>query len=426
MLLWRKLKFIVRTNQLTKLLTQHAKGEMTDSELITALIDHYARFEEVSGDGGELPSDFKQLYDSYFAEQPQRQDMSDNRREYLVDTTVSRSNTTERLHEYQKRGVQKVQVIAYIDSRTTAICRSMNNRIFEIGPAAESLRSQESLVQDGEFWKNNKYFYQTGTEEMSKPWLPPYHYNCRTRIIPYVEPVDPYEQALDKLHNLEPLEEKQVQTVLENAKNFKFAKGELERHLAKHGPKFKVGTKAEYMQMIREMISNPMNKIAVAMSGRDGRLTLYIWSPHQWMLNGQDVHNLVILSLDEKRAKTFHPKSLATIKDNFNPEVHGKIRWITEEDVYKGDNTMVGKADVKDYEDIIDYFEWQDGSDELEIVARLRFEREWDTIAPELKERILAVDRIVLERFADLYEDDLTKRYIATIRRRLEIEEGKR
>lgn len=87
---------------------------------------------------------------------------------------------------------------------------------------------------------------------------------------------------------------------------------------------------------------------------------------------------------------------------------------------------MVGKADVKDYEDIIDYFEWQDGSDELEIVARLRFEREWDTIAPELKERILAVDRIVLERFADLYEDDLTKRYIDTIKKRLELEEGKR
>lgn len=87
---------------------------------------------------------------------------------------------------------------------------------------------------------------------------------------------------------------------------------------------------------------------------------------------------------------------------------------------------MVGKADVKDYEDIIDYFEWQDGSDELEIVARLRFEREWDTIAPELKERILAVDRIVLERYADLYDDDLTKRYIDTIKKRLELEEGKR
>ena len=87
---------------------------------------------------------------------------------------------------------------------------------------------------------------------------------------------------------------------------------------------------------------------------------------------------------------------------------------------------MVGKADVKDYEDIIDYFEWQDGSDELEIVARLRFEREWDTIAPELKERILAVDRIVLERHVEAYDAERYKEYIATIRRRLEIEEGKK
>jgi len=58
-------------------------------------------------------------------------------------------------------------------------------------------------------------------------------------------------------------------------------------------------------------------------------------------------------------------------------------------------------------------------------VSRLGFEKEWDTIAPELIERILAVDRIVLERFADLYDDPLTKRYIATIKRRLELEEAK-
>lgn len=87
---------------------------------------------------------------------------------------------------------------------------------------------------------------------------------------------------------------------------------------------------------------------------------------------------------------------------------------------------MATKYDVQCYEDIIDYFEWQDGSDELEIVSRLGFEKEWDTIAPELKERILAVDRLVLERYADLYDDPLTKRYIATIKRRLEIEDGKR
>jgi hypothetical protein len=110
--------------------------------------------------------------------------------------------------------------------------------------------------------------------------------------------------------------------------------------------------------------------------------------------------------------------------NGINMDESYKLLLLNGHKIQKGDNTMVGKADVKDYEDIIDYFEWQDGSDELEIVARLRFEREWNTIAPELKERILAVDRIVLERYADWFEYDLFKRYIATIKRRLELEEG--
>jgi len=45
---------------------------------------------------------------------------------------------------------------------------------------------------------------------------------------------------------------------------------------------------------------------------------------------------------------------------------------------------------------------------------------------PELKERILAVDRIVLERHVEAYDAERYKEYIATIKRRLELEEGKR
>lgn len=86
---------------------------------------------------------------------------------------------------------------------------------------------------------------------------------------------------------------------------------------------------------------------------------------------------------------------------------------------------MIGNVDVKDYEDIIEYFETDDDADELEIVSRLSMEDDWETATPELKERILAVDRIVLERFADWFEYDLFKRYIATIKRRLELEEEK-
>ena len=98
---------------------------------------------------------------------------------------------------------------------------------------------------------------------------------------------------------------------------------------------------------------------------------------------------------------------------------------LSDQNKQKGDGNMIGKVDVEDYEDIIDYFETDSDLDELEIVSRLSMEDDWDTATPELKQRILAVDSLVLERYADWFEYDLFKRYIATIKRRLQLEEGK-
>lgn len=84
---------------------------------------------------------------------------------------------------------------------------------------------------------------------------------------------------------------------------------------------------------------------------------------------------------------------------------------------------MITSHDVKCYEDIIDYLEWGDDTAGYSVGGRMRFEREWDTISPELKQRILAVDRIVLERHTEAYDVDRYKEYIATIRKRLEQED---
>jgi hypothetical protein len=353
--------------------------------------------------------------------------MSDNRREYLVDTTVSRSNTTERLHEYQKRGVQKVQVIAYIDSRTTDICRSMNNRIFEIGPAAESLRSQESLVQDGNFWKSNKYFYQTGTEKMSKPWLPPYHYNCRTRIVPYVEPVDPSEQMLDRFANLERVEERQMQATRDRAVKFEFAsKQRLLEHVIKHGHEYGTDDPKVYMRKLREIVADPSSNAALGIYKANKCLTLYLWSSEPRDFGGVTKYDLVIINLDRNHDLTLYPATKDWIENSIGNEENLKAMIIKDEIISKGDKKMITSHDVKCYEDILDYLEWGDDTAGYSAGGRMWFEREWDSIAPELKERILAVDRIVLERHVDAYDVERYKEYIATIRRRLEIEEGKR
>jgi hypothetical protein len=78
--------------------------------------------------------------------------------------------------------------------------------------------------------------------------------------------------------------------------------------------------------------------------------------------------------------------------------------------------------DVKCYEYIIDYFEHDDSTDEQEMFSRLRFEQEWDSIPEPFKQRILAVDRVVLEKYADWFNYNVFNDYIKCIKRRQELE----
>ena len=86
---------------------------------------------------------------------------------------------------------------------------------------------------------------------------------------------------------------------------------------------------------------------------------------------------------------------------------------------------MTTDIDVRQYEYIIDYFEGDDSTDELEMFSRLGFEEEWDTIPEAFKQRILAVDKIVLQRYADWFDYNVFNSYIKCIRHRQELEAAK-
>lgn len=86
---------------------------------------------------------------------------------------------------------------------------------------------------------------------------------------------------------------------------------------------------------------------------------------------------------------------------------------------------MISELDVNDYEDIIDYIEWQDYTDGQSMITRECMEEEWDTISLELKRRILAVDHMVVDRYADVYENDnkYTRKFLALIKKRIQQED---
>lgn len=134
------------------------------------------------------------------------------------------------------------------------------------------------------------------------------------------------------------------------------------------------------------------------------------------------MHDFAVFSLDDNILKTLHAKPMDKILENLNPKKHGKVMMLTDQYTSKGDKNMTTEYEVKKYEYIIDYLETDDSTDIQEIYNREGMEKEWETIPEHLKKRILAVDAIVLDHYADYFDYQIFKDYIKMIRNRQNIE----
>ena len=76
----------------------------------------------------------------------------------------------------------------------------------------------------------------------------------------------------------------------------------------------------------------------------------------------------------------------------------------------------VTKYDVKCYGFLLDYLEKNDPADEIEVISRLSYEKEWDSIPLELKQKILEIDKIILNKYASNFNYLLWKRFIQILK----------
>ncbi len=101
--------------------------------------------------------------------------------EGVSDHIINQSQSVSRVIEAEKYEVRYFKIIAVLDSRTTKICRSMNDRVIPIEhlkAQADRLMSAKTMQQkkDAAVWKNDYHF-----GKLPKNFgLPPYHFRCRT------------------------------------------------------------------------------------------------------------------------------------------------------------------------------------------------------------------------------------------------------
>ncbi len=106
--------------------------------------------------------------------------------EGVSDHIISQMQNISRINEGAKNGVEYYKVVARIDGRTSQCCRSMNGRIIP----ASHLEAQSQAIQNAKniaqkkaaaIWRNGAFYGKILPKDFG---LPPYHFRCRTEVVP--------------------------------------------------------------------------------------------------------------------------------------------------------------------------------------------------------------------------------------------------
>ncbi|WP_459875309.1 hypothetical protein [Campylobacter concisus] len=155
------------TDRLKDIIESTFRGDVARSELAQRLKDEFA-------------SELKQSV-RYF--------------EGVSDHIISQNQNISTVNQARKYGVKYYKVVAVMDSRTSAICRSMNGRLI---PAEHIERQCDNIMNAKDMASKKaaatwaKAPYNGRSDKMDSNFgMPPYHFRCRTEIMPAW--VDEYE-----------------------------------------------------------------------------------------------------------------------------------------------------------------------------------------------------------------------------------------
>ena len=155
------------TDRLKDIIESAFRGEVARSELAQRLKDEFA-------------SELKQSV-RYF--------------EGVSDHIISQNQNISTVNQARKYGVKYYKVVAVMDSRTSAICRSMNGRLIpaeHIERQCDNIMNAKDMVSKKAAAVWAKAPYNGRSDKMDSNFgMPPYHFRCRTEIVPAW--VDEYE-----------------------------------------------------------------------------------------------------------------------------------------------------------------------------------------------------------------------------------------
>ena len=106
--------------------------------------------------------------------------------EGVSDHIISQMQNISRINEGAKNGVEYYKVVARIDGRTSECCKSMNGRIIpasHLEAQSQNIQNAKNIAQKkaAAIWRNGAFYGKILPKDFG---LPPYHFRCRTEVVP--------------------------------------------------------------------------------------------------------------------------------------------------------------------------------------------------------------------------------------------------
>ena len=225
------------------------------------------------------------------------------------NTAYFRAVSRDNLRQYQSEGVEKVQIVAYIDDRTSPTCLDMHGRVFNISGYEDKLGQNTSTPNPDEMLG---YAGRPTTDITTI--LPPYHFNCRTTFIAYEEPKTLSGQAKDLLLNHEKITADVVKPLLKEALKAKWSSlAKRKEHSKRHGIKEMQLSNIQYNQNITDNIRRAGRDITLVVDEKSQNLLMYFYRYNHTNKQGINKFLLTVIDLSNNNIVTHFVTNLAGI-----------------------------------------------------------------------------------------------------------------
>ncbi len=257
--------------------------------------------EEIMGDNPQVTKSYTKLVEKwirpYSAGEKQ---LIFSQYQSFSQTAWFRSLTNDYVSNLQERRVTKVQILAYMDDRTTEICQAMHGRVFDI--------SSYSIDPDFvTYEKIESMGYGSMPTKDMKVMLPPYHFNCRTTFVTYEESNNDFDKIKQKIYDVDSLSKKDMNLITGSLSKAKWlSEAKKQEHYEKHGSKLNL-SRAKYQEQIIDSLQDNDN-MYLAVNKGNKNLTLTTVKYHHVDDDGIKKYMFTVFLVKDGKVVTSHLK----------------------------------------------------------------------------------------------------------------------